>query len=239
MFVCWYMCACKRLTFFAVLLYVYLFSSTDEQDKDEEWGWDDEPQSPGGGLELNAYTEKKDDDYSLSDSLSSHKEHVDDVVRPKAFPLHHRSSSGERERMSPLNSSKNKVDSPPMHVQKLGTANHQVKKAQPTPPKPKPDDFFADMGFSAKPTFSHAASPPPARQAAPRSAPLPVLGNGSRLQASSTAPSIGSLARPATTTMATPTSLGASALAADSFDDDLGGGTDWDDDGDLDDLLDD
>jgi hypothetical protein len=186
-------------------------------------------------LELNTYTEKKDDDYSLSDSLSSsNKEHADDIVRPKAFNLHHRSSSGERERMSPLSSPKNKADPPP---QKLNTSNHQVKKVKPTPPKPKPDDFFADMGFSAKPTFSHAASPPPARQAAPHSAPLPNLGNGSRLQAASTVPAIGSLGRPAiATTMAT--NLGASALAADSFDDDSGGDN-WDDDGDLDDLLDD
>jgi hypothetical protein len=188
-------------------------------------------------LELNSYSEKKDDGYSLSDSLSSNKEHVDDVVRPKAFNLHHRSSSGERDRLSPLSSPKKKVDTSPTQAQKLKTSNHQVKKVKPTPPKPKPDDFFADMGFSAKPTFSHAASPPPARQAAPHSAPLPVLGNGSRLQASSTAPAIGSLGRPATaTTMAT--NLGASALAANSFDDDSGGDN-WDDDGDLDDLLDD
>jgi hypothetical protein len=186
-------------------------------------------------LELNAYSEKKDDGYSLSDSRSSNMEHVDDVVRPKAFNLHQRSSSGERERLSPLSSPKNKVDTPFMQAQKLKSSDHQVKKVKPTPPKPKPDDFFADMGFSAKPTFSHAASPPPARQAAPHSAPLPVQGNGSRLQAASTAPAIGSLTRPATMTA---TKLGASALTADSFDDDSGGDN-WDDDGDLDDLLDD
>jgi hypothetical protein len=188
-------------------------------------------------LELNSYSEKKDDGYSLSDSPPSNKKHVDDAVRPKSFNLHHRSSSGERNRMSPLSSPKNKVDPPPMQAQNLKTANQQVRKVKPAPPKPKADDFFADMGFSAKPTFSHAASPPPARQAAPHSAPLPVLANGSRLQASSTAPAIGSLGRPATaTTMAT--NVGASALAADSFDDDSGGDN-WDDDGDLDDLLDD
>jgi hypothetical protein len=55
------------------------------------------------------------------------------------------------------------------------------------------------------------------------------------LQAASTAPAIGSLTRPATMTA---TKLGASALTADSFDDDSGGDN-WDDDGDLDDLLDD
>lgn len=191
-------------------------------------------------MELNSYNEKKDESYSLSDSQSSNKEHADVVVRPKAFPLKknsplfHRSSSSERDKMSlsPVHSPKGNVEPLSVQVQKLKSSNHEVKKAQPPPPKPKADDFFADMGFSAKPTFSHAASSPPARQAAPRSAPLPTLGNGSRLQATSTTPVIG---RP-TTTVAT--SLGSSLLAADA-DDDLGDGADWDDDGDLDDLLDD
>jgi hypothetical protein len=187
-------------------------------------------------LELNAFNEKKDDDYSMSDSS---QDHVDDAVRPKSFPLKktnliHRAASGDR--ASPVTSPKTKAnaDPPPMRIQKL-----EVKKAQPPPPKPKPkqDDFFAEMGFSAKPTFSHTPPPAAARQAAPRSSPLPVSTNGSRWQATSTTPGTGSVGRPATTTMRT--SLGASVLAADSDDDDLGDGTDWGDDADLDDLLDD
>jgi hypothetical protein len=50
---------------------------------------------PGKRLELNSYSEKKDDGYSLSDSPPSNKKHVDDAVRPKSFNLHHRSSSGK------------------------------------------------------------------------------------------------------------------------------------------------
>jgi hypothetical protein len=221
-------------------LHVYIsFSSTDEQDKDEEWGWgDDEPKNPSsGGLELNTF-EKKDDDYmSGSDS-----DNVGDGVKTtRSFTsrnknLIQRTSSGERGSMSPVHSPKNKVDPPP-RVQKLTTP----KKAQPPPaPKPKADDFFADMGFSAKPTFSHGPTslPPPASRQ------HQAAGNGSSrwqtststVQAPGTAASL--VGRPTTTTTTTATSLAAkSALAADS-DDDLGADN-WDDDGDLDDLLDD
>jgi hypothetical protein len=55
-------------------------------------GWDDEPRFVKWEVWSRILlSEKKDDGYSASDSLSSNKEHVDDVaVRPKAFNLHHR-----------------------------------------------------------------------------------------------------------------------------------------------------
>lgn len=102
----------------------------------------------------------------------------------------------------------------PLRVQKLATPKMAAKKKAPLPPKPKQDDFFAEMGLSAKPTFSHTAPV----QAAPRSAPVassqwqqPVASN------STTAPA-----------------TYAADLTADA-----GGTDDWDDDGDLDDLFDD
>jgi hypothetical protein len=191
-------------------------------------------------LELNSFNQKKDDEHSAHSV--SEQEPARGVARPISFPqqnnnLRHRTSSGDRDHFpSPISSPK--AEPPAMRALKLTSAK-PVKKAQPPvkkaqpPPKPKHDDIFAEMGFSAKPTFSHA--PPVAtRQAVPNSSPLPVSGNGSRWQPGTTTPVTGSLSRPTTTTA----TLGASALTADS-DDDLGDGADWDDDADLDDLLDD
>jgi hypothetical protein len=85
-------------------------------------------------------------------------------------------------------------------VNKLGSPKTKARKEKASPPPPKKeDDIFAEIGLSAKPTFSQIAS------------------------------------RPAQY------SLGATRLlpSADNDDDDLGGGDDWGDDADLDDLLND
>ena len=80
------------------------------------------------------------------------------------------------------------------------------------PPPPSPDDdIFASMGLAAKPTFSHAPAP----------ATIPTAMTSARWNTPVSAPA------PAPILAATGPSFGGDDVA------------NWDDDGDLDDLLDD
>ena len=100
------------------------------------------------------------------------------------------------------------------------------KKIQKLPPKkapPKQDDIFASMGLSSKPKFTPAPKP---TTAAPRS--VSATG-GSRWAQTTTATTMGAT---------TATNFGAAELKATASMDD-GDNDNWDDDGDLDDLLDD
>jgi hypothetical protein len=212
-------------------------SLTDDAENDEEWGWgDDEPQqsaSKSSGFEMTSFNNfpKKDEETRSPDILMQNQKKLStqDFMRPKTPPLQktrliHRTTSKESKPSPPSSSETPSDGAVPTRVQKLAN----LKKTP--PPKPKQDDFFAEMGLSAKPTFSHAR---PAT--APRSAPAPLSTTTASRWATTTR-----AARPAPSTASTSPgalSFAAGGLAAD--DDDLGGADDWDDDGDLDDLLDD
>jgi len=90
------------------------------------------------------------------------------------------------------------------------------------PPPPKADDFFAEMGISAKPKFTATKASQPSRPFASQT----VQQSSSRWQH----------AKPSAPPQQ-PHSLGAKQLPIGE--DDLGGDADWGDDADLDDLLND
>ena len=111
---------------------------------------------------------------------------------------------------------------PPQLITSLG------KKA---PPKPKPsvtkkddDDIFASMGLSAKPTFSSAGNTSTPQRPAVPSAPT-SSGSGRWGQATASTSALGGS-----------TGVSSTLQSAGSME---GGDDNWDDDGDLDDLLDD
>ena len=103
-----------------------------------------------------------------------------------------------------------------MQITTLGPVRPKVPllKKAPVPAPSQEDDIFASMGLSAKPTFSHVPAP----------APTPATTSSSSRWAA------------LNTVVAAPSS--APAIAGTSLTTDAVGDT-WDDDGDLDDLLDD
>lgn len=111
-------------------------------------------------------------------------------------------------------------DSIPQRVTSLG---EKIQKPPPKKAAPRQeDDIFASMGLSSKPKFTPATKP----TASPRSVPSPFATGGSRWAQTT-----------ATMGATTATNFGAAELKTTaSMDDDDGN---WDDDGDLDDLLDD
>ena len=199
-------------------------SSTNEEDDDEEWGWGDDSSNNVGDVEMPS----KDNGGGGMSVFSQPKTPPFQKTR-----LHYRSRSDEESPSEPTNAPQRSgsgseaqrggsqtLSLPPQHIQKLASPKSSPKKTQ---PKPKEDDIFAEMGLSSMPTF--------AKPAASRSAQSAT--SGSRWQ--STVSATPGHSRPATSTQRR---LGATALPT-ADDDDLGGSADWDDDADLDDLLDD
>lgn len=198
-------------------------SATDENDFDD-WGWDDQGSNGVGDVEL-------------ANSRSS----VDmPIPAPAGLSLKQRSPSIERKeilnlpkagrRQSPQQiprkqqhinsnnqgqpSSLSQPQPPAQRIATLGVTT--ATKKTPARPKPQEDDIFASMGLAAQPKFQ--ASKPVVRSPSPSSG-APTTGSSwGALSGGAVGAAPRSAPAPATTTP----------------DSDA-----WDDDGDLDDLLDD
>lgn len=196
--------------------------------------WDDWGEGGDGDVEMQPSFK---DDTSLTRRASSDKSDDDDFgwggspVKPTPQFVPKRSPRVSSHKMKGAEgTSPPPVPKPPFSGGRLPTAPDSIpqritslgeKKQKPTPKKPErkqEDDIFASMGLSAKPKFTPAPKP--------TSGPSPLATGGSRW------------AQTTATTMTTPsTNFGAAELKATaSMDDD---DDNWDDDGDLDDLLDD
>ena len=236
-------------TCFAPILLAFLLVCRATQDDDNDWDWDD---GSAGDFE---FTSKKREDVSVSRQEEG-RSVIPPPRRPKTPPyqkkrLTQRVGSGSRDSspveegdVTSLNSHSSSSHKPiPSAVQRLPSPKaspfSQPKKtiastlaSPPAPPKPKEDDFFAEMGFSAKPTFSAAPKrSTPAVQSASTAA--AATGGPSRWQQVTTTSKPLQPKQPHQQH-----GLGAKPLPLDD-DDDMGGGAEWDDDADLDDLLDD
>jgi hypothetical protein len=241
-----------------VLLYATLLfcSACDEGTGDEEWGWGDDDNDIGTSqVEMAPSFNSKDDgsvhkrrNPSIDNSTPSPPTTLYGKS-PSSSKVAHKGGAGEQQHMPRLPKT---VPAAPtsggLSLQSHGSGNRGMslttnpmvaasspmpsmgggtqritslgakKKTTVTPkkaaPPPAEDDIFTSMGLAAKPTFHHTSSP-----------------------AASQTPAMGSRWN-TTTTTATPMMMAptVSATATDSFD---AGDDNWDDDGDLDDLLDD
>lgn len=233
--------------------------STNEEN-DEEWGWGDDDGDTGGDVELassfkddnSVHKRRTSSNESLTANKTSpmfHKKSPHSAIQPKTHtPSDHHipklpkavppapvsGGSGLSLKAKPAApmpamslptpttvpsapSSTNSADF--SHLQGMTITSLGPKRAVPSapakkPPAPSPDDdIFASMGLAAKPTFSHAPAP----------ATIPTAVSSSRWNAPVSAPA----PAPAQKLVVASSSLGVDDVA------------NWDDDGDLDDLLDD
>ena len=133
------------------LLFVFLnISSTREKDDEDDWDWDDDG---GGG------------DVELAGGGISSKNHTNTTaaaaaVRPSSYqqPLYRDQPMPRAGRHDTLkrrsNSGDGSNDSPSPPPKSLSPKKQPPLKM----PLPKTDDIFAEMGFSAKPTFGKATT---------------------------------------------------------------------------------
>lgn len=166
------------------LLTHHTSSSTQDDDDggDDDWGWDETPRttrsSGSADLEMAQVKRKDSDDFSWNDDVGISSSSISD--QPKASPvppqskrLQHRSRPSpptrqampqttppavSLERHHPLSSAISPTSSSSLPVAQpitqLGPSRKPApKKKAPAAPR-KEDDFFSEMGLSAKPTFA-------------------------------------------------------------------------------------
>jgi hypothetical protein len=170
---------------------LFLRRSTRDDAEDEEWGWDD---SKTGNVEITGM--------KLNSSKKLLLRPADGLAIVSEKPQRSSSVRSRGSSQSPIN--KREPYTIPKPIQQL-------------PPPSDPDDFFEQMGLSAKPRFSSPRPPVPSSMGG-----MSVIRKSSANLTKATIPK--KTAR-----------LGATALS--SYSDDETGVDDWDDDADLDDLL--
>ena len=225
------------------------------EDDDEEWGWGDESNDDdAGGVELAPTSLYRDDSSVHKRSRSFGEKSPTPAPKYTKSPLQPLKKTMDSSNMSSAAATNNgglkgmslkpsagnampvatpmstpvsafggtTSGMPAMQITSLGKKKAPASAKKASPPPSKEDDIFASMGLSAKPTFSHNTAP--ARQAAKPTA--TSLGNpGSRWGTISGSPAPAAVSAPIASS---------NFSATGSF-----GGDDWDDDGDLDDLLED
>lgn len=181
------------VSFFVLFFVLFLHRSTRDDAEDEEWGWDD---SKTGNVEITGM--------KLNSSKKLLLRPADGLAIVSEKPQRSSSVRSRGSSQSPINKRE---------------PHTMTKPIQQPPPPSDPDDFFEQMGLSAKPKFT-----------SPRPPVLSSMGgmSGSVIRKSGT--NLTKTIIPKKTTR-----LGATALS--SYSDDEPGVDDWDDDADLDDLL--
>lgn len=198
---------------------------------DEEWGWEDEPHNTVGDVELSVHQRRpspkgmsfgKPLAPSSGNSFQSSGSAVQNSKRPQTLPKNSWSDdsfeaaaqTGQAWRTD--SSEKNTTQSTKLGQTFGGTATTVSPKKAPPPLKPREDDIFSSLGLSAKPTFSKPTA-------------VSSTKSGSRWQ--------NTIAPVGHTHASNRPGARSSILTANDDFDIKSGGVDWEDDADLDDLL--